>query len=172
MRGGDDADLRASAQEAAASTVRTVPSVDLQRYGGMWYEIANYPMVFQRNCVGDTTAHYMPRKDGSIEVLNRCRNKKGGIDEADGQASVVPGSGNAKLEISFFWPFKGDYWIIGLDPDYRWAVVGSPTRKYLWILSRTPSLPEGELKKALDAARAQGYDLKALRYTAQSKAKE
>lgn len=167
---GDDSDTRASAQEAADSTVKTVASVDLQRYAGMWYEIANYPMTFQRQCVGDTVAHYMPREDGRIEVLNRCATKGGDIDEADGVATAVPGSGNAKLEVSFFWPFKGDYWVIGLDPDYRWSVVGTPTRKYLWILSRTPSLPQAELDRALDAARAQGYDLQPLQYTPQSKA--
>jgi apolipoprotein D and lipocalin family protein len=69
--------------------------------------------------------------------------------------------------VSFFWPFSGDYWILGLDPEYRFAVVGSPNRKYLWILSRTPQLPAPLLDAALSAAQAQGFDLKELRYTSQ-----
>ena len=147
--------------------VQTVKSVELERYVGKWFEIANYPMFFQRKCVGDTTAEYAALPDGKISVVNRCRNKGGEIDQADGEATVVQGSGNAKLEVSFFKPFSGDYWVIGLDPQYRWAVVGSPNRKYLWILSRTPTLPAEQLKQALDAARAQGYTLEELRYTPQ-----
>lgn len=166
---GPASDTRASAETKAASTVRTVPQVDITRYAGMWYEIANFPMPFQRKCASDTTAHYMPREAGRIEILNRCLNKDGDAEEADGVATVVPDSGNAKLEVSFFWPFKGDYWIIGLDPGYRWAVVGTPDRKYLWILSRTPRLPQAKLDLALAAAREQGYDLRALRYTPQSR---
>jgi len=77
----------------------------------------------------------------------------------------VPGSNNAKLEVSFFKPFKGDYWIIGLDPQYRWAVVGAPDRDYLWLLSRTPTLSDAETQKALDTARAQGYTFEKLVYT-------
>lgn len=155
------------AAHANDKPVQTVPSVDTQRYVGKWYEIANYPMFFQRKCVGDTTAEYGAKPDGKISVLNRCRTEKGDFDEADGEATVVEGSGNAKLEVSFFKPFSGDYWIIGLDPEYRWSVVGSPNRKYLWILSRTPTMAPDELKKALDAARAQGYTLEELRYTSQ-----
>lgn len=149
------------------STVATVPQVDLDRYTGKWYEIASYPMYFQRKCLGDTTAQYTAREDGRIDVLNRCRSAKG-FDEADGIATVVPDSGNARLRVSFFWPFKGDYWIIGLDPLYRWAVVGSPDRKYLWILARSPEMSAMRLEEALAAARAQGYDLKELRYTEQN----
>jgi len=147
--------------------VETVKSVELDRYVGKWYEIANYPMFFQRKCVGDTTAQYAALPDGKISVVNRCRTEKGEFDEAQGEATVVKDSGNAKLEVSFFKPFSGDYWIIGLDPQYRWAVVGAPNRKYLWILSRTPTLPADQLKLALDAARAQGYTLEDLRYTPQ-----
>ncbi|MNL74745.1 Outer membrane lipoprotein Blc precursor [compost metagenome] len=79
----------------------------------------------------------------------------------------MEGSNNAKLEVTFFKPFKGDYWVIGLDPEYRWSVVGTPDRKYLWILSRSPQLPKEELDKALAAAKAQGYELDELRYTPQ-----
>lgn len=147
------------------STVATVPNVDLKRYVGKWYEIARFPMFFQRKCVGDTTAEYTANPDGTIKVVNRCRTEDGTFDEADGTATVVAGSNNAKLEVSFFKPFKGDYWIIGLDPQYRWAVVGAPDRDYLWLLSRTPTLSDADTQKALDTARAQGYTFEKLVYT-------
>ncbi|OZI77316.1 lipocalin family protein [Bordetella genomosp. 12] len=147
--------------------VRAVEQVDLARYAGRWYEIAHLPMFFQRNCVGDTTAEYTRNADGTVGVTNRCRDKNGDIDSASGTATVVEGSGNAKLEVSFFKPFKGDYWVIGLDPDYRWAVVGEPDRKHLWILARTPTLPPETLQQALAIAKSQGYDLSELKYTEQ-----
>ena len=146
--------------------VVSVPSVDLNRYVGKWYEIGSFPMFFQRNCTGDTTAEYAALPDGAISVTNRCRTDDGFI-QADGKATVVEGGGNAKLKVSFFWPFRSDYWIIGLDADYRWAVVGNPNRKYLWILSRTRTLPAEQLEMAKQAAVAQGYDLGELRLTRQ-----
>ncbi len=152
---------------AASTPVQTVASVDTQRYVGKWYEIANYPMFFQRKCVGDTTAEYTARPDGKISVVNRCRTKDGEFDQAEGEARAVEGSNNTKLKVTFFKPFSGDYWIIGLDPEYRWAVVGSPDRKYLWVLSRTATMDAADLERALDAARAQGYTLEELRYTPQ-----
>ena len=154
-----------SAQPSAE--VQTVPKVDLERYVGKWYEIANFPMFFQRKCVGDTTAEYAANADGTIAVKNRCREEDGTFNEADGTATVVENSGNAKLEVSFFKPFKGDYWVIGLDPEYKWSVVGAPNRKYLWILSRTPTLDAASLEQALAAAKAQGYTFEELRYTKQ-----
>ena len=152
---------------AADEPVVSVPEVDLTRYLGRWYEVASFPMFFQKRCLGDTTAEYAIRPDGDIAVSNRCR-AEDGIIEANGRASVVAGSGNARLKVSFFWPFKSDYWIIGLDADYRWAVVGNPNRKTLWILSRTPTLPEDDLLRAKATAVAQGYDLALLRTTAQN----
>ncbi len=148
-------------------SVLAVPAVDLARYAGRWYEIAAFPMFFQRQCVGDTTAEYALRPDGDISVRNRCRTEDG-FDEATARAWAVEGSGNARLKVQFFWPFRADYWVIGLDADYRWAVVGNPERKYLWILSRTPVLPAPALEAALASARAQGYDLAPLRYTSQN----
>lgn len=144
--------------------VRSVESVDLTRYVGKWYEIAAFPMFFQRKCVGDTTAEYSIRPDGDIAVVNRCRTDAG-FDEAVGRAWAVEGTGNARLKVSFFWPFRSDYWIFGLDEAYRWAVVGNPDRKYLWVLSRTPRLPREQLDRALDAATRQGFDVSALKYT-------
>jgi apolipoprotein D and lipocalin family protein len=148
----------------ATAPVESVANVDLARYVGKWYEIASFPMYFQRNCLGDTTAQYARTTDGAISVVNRCRTKSG-FDEARGKASVVAGSGNARLKVSFFWPFRADYWVIGLDKDYRWAVVGNPNRKYLWVLSRTPQLPRELLDEALKSAKSQGFDLTKLHYT-------
>jgi apolipoprotein D and lipocalin family protein len=150
--------------------VVSVPSVDLAKYSGKWFEIASFPMFFQRKCVGDTTAEYAPSKGGAIIVLNRCRTESG-FDEASGTATVVDGFGNSRLKVSFFWPFKADYWVIGLDPEYRWAVVGNPDRKYLWILSRTPQLTAADTANALASAGEQGFYLTQLRYTVQAPAR-
>ena len=154
------------ATASASEEVQAVPRVDLGRYVGLWYEIGSFPMFFQRNCVGDTTAEYAAKDAGTISVRNRCRTADGFI-EAQGRATVVPESGNGRLKVSFFWPFSSDYWIIGLDDEYRWALVGNPNRKYLWLLSRTPQLDAASLQKALDIAARQGFDLANLRMTPQ-----
>ena len=156
-----------SAAALAQTPVASVPAVDLARYSGKWFEIASFPMFFQRNCVADATAEYAAAADGALTVHNRCRTESG-FDDATGKATVVEGYGNSRLKVSFFWPFKADYWVVGLDPDYRWAVVGNPNRKYLWLLSRTPQLPPALLEAALAAASAQGFDLSQLRYTRQT----
>jgi apolipoprotein D and lipocalin family protein len=161
--------LFAPAAGADPAPVQPVAEVDLVRYSGKWYEIASFPMFFQRQCVGDTTAEYTLRQDGDVDVRNRCRTKDG-FDEATARAWAVEGSGNARLKVQFFWPFRGDYWVIGLDPQYRWAVVGHPERKYLWILARTPKLSAAELEAALGVAGAQGFELGRLRYTVQGPA--
>jgi apolipoprotein D and lipocalin family protein len=158
--------LPGAAQTPEPSAVQSVPAVDLNRYVGKWHEIGSFPMFFQRNCKADTTAEYAIKTDGNVSVTNRCKTDSG-VDEAVGTATVVPGGANSKLKVSFFWPFKADYWIIGLDADYRWAVVGNPNRKYLWVLSRTPQLSPADLEAALQSARAQGYDLTQLKYTPQ-----
>ena len=144
--------------------VQSVPGVDLKRYAGKWYEIAAFPIYFQRQCIGDTTAEYQARPDGDIAVVNRCRTETG-FDEAVGKAWAVKGAGNGQLKVSFFWPFRSDYWVIGLDDAYQWAVVGNPNREYLWVLSRSPQLPSDQLNKALEAATRQGFDLTQLKYT-------
>jgi apolipoprotein D and lipocalin family protein len=147
----------------------TVESVDLARYMGEWYEIALLPNHFQSMCVADTQASY--RLDGDVvRVRNRCRKADGGIEEANGIAKVVEGSGNAKLRVSFFRPFYGDYWILALDPNYRWVLIGEPSRKYGWVLSRTPTLDDASLQIALDKAAALGFDRPAFRRTPQNKA--
>jgi apolipoprotein D and lipocalin family protein len=142
--------------------VQSVPQVDLARYVGTWHEIARFPMYFQNQCVGDVTANYSKMDNGKIKVINRCRTKDGEFDQAEGSASVVENTGNSQLKVSFFWPFRADYWVIGLDPEYRWAVVGNPNRKYLWILSRSQTMTSSDLAAAKASALAQGYDLQQL----------
>jgi apolipoprotein D and lipocalin family protein len=139
--------------------LKTVSGVNLDRYLGTWYEIASYPAWFQKGCTG-STATYSQLPDGHIEVVNKCFKKSldGPQKTSKGKAEVVDNSTNAKLKVCFFWPFKGDYWIIDLDPEYRWAVVGVPSRKYLWVLSRTPFLEETVYNGILDRIAAQGYD--------------
>ena len=125
-------------------------------------------MFFQRNCTA-TTADYSLREDGLIEVVNSCR--KGTLDgkhkRATGKAKVVDTDSNAKLKVSFFWPFWGDYWIIDLDPEYQWAVVGVPSRKYLWILSRTPQMDSALYEEIVSRLPAKGYDPHRLNRTQQ-----
>ncbi|HET9250888.1 MAG TPA: lipocalin family protein [Candidatus Eisenbacteria bacterium] len=149
----------AACSPAAGPTLQTVRSVDLSRYVGTWYEIASYPQRFQKGCTG-TTATYTLRADGKIDVLNRCARDSlnGRVTVARGQAKVVDESTNAKLKVTFFWPFWGDYWIIDLGRDYEYAVVGHPSRKYLWILSRAPVMDATLYEGILVRLRGQGYD--------------
>jgi len=153
---------------AAEKPLRTVPFVDLQRYLGTWYEIATIPASFQKNCAG-VTATYTLRQDGKIGVLNRCRKYTldGREKSIKGKAWVVDSNTNARLKVQFFWPFSGDYWIIELDPDYQYAVVGHPGRNYLWILCRRPQMDESLYGSLLEKISAQGYDAKRLVKTLQ-----
>lgn len=148
--------------------LETVAHVDLSRYVGTWFEIANFPQSFQRGCTA-TTATYTLRPDGEIDVLNRCR--KGSIDGKEktalGRARVVDRATNAKLEVSFFRPFWGDYWIVDLADDYSYAVVGHPGRDYLWILSRTPTMPGATYESIVQRLKARGYETSRLVRTLQ-----
>lgn len=143
-------------QAGSGAPLDTVPAVDLGRYTGTWYEIALLPNRFERQCVSDTQARYTVDGD-AIQVLNRCRKADGRIDEARGRAKIVPGSGNAKLRVSFFWPFYGDYWVLALDEAYSEVLVGEPGRKYAWILARQPDLPEARVQALLERAAALGF---------------
>jgi apolipoprotein D and lipocalin family protein len=141
---------------------QTVPYVDLQRYVGMWYEIAKIPNRFQKKCAGHTTAEYTLHKDGKIKVINRCIQADGSPKEVEGIAKVVDPDSQARLKVSFFRPlgislFWGDYWIIGLGQDYEYAIVGTPNRKYGWILARKPHLNEEKLKNIFKQLKEQGY---------------
>ncbi len=153
---------------AETKPLEVVPYVDLNRYVGTWYEIATIPQRFQKDCVA-VTATYTLREDGNIAVLNRCRKKilDGELKEAKGKAWVVDKTSNAKLRVQFFWPFKGDYWIIELDADYQYAVVGHPERKYLWILSRTPQMDETLYQDLLQRIANRGYDVSLIKRTLQ-----
>jgi apolipoprotein D and lipocalin family protein len=148
--------------------LETVQQVDLNRYLGTWYEIASFPQSFQKGC-NATTANYALREDGQIDVVNRCRkgSLEGPEDVARGRARVVDPQTNARLEVSFFRPFWGKYWIIDLEPEYGFAVVGHPGRDYLWILSRSPSLDPGVYGEIVARLQAQGYETDRLVKTAQ-----
>lgn len=145
----------------------TVAKVDLNRYVGKWYQVAFIPNRFQSMCVADTQAEY--QQDGDqIRVINRCRTKDGSIDQANGVAKLVDESGNAKLRVSFFRPFYGNYWILDLDPHYQWVLVGEPSRKYGWILSRTAQLDPLTQQKILEKAAILGYQTSQFQISAQS----
>lgn len=144
-------------------------SVDLTRYAGLWYEIARYEAGFQRGCEG-VTATYGLRDDGQVSVMNTCRKDglNGRVRSAEAKAKVVEGSGNAKLKVSFFGPFYiGDYWVLDRAEDYSWSIVGEPSGRYLWLLSRTPQ-PSAQARETItNRARELGYDLSLLRPTQQ-----
>ncbi|MFH2125303.1 MAG: lipocalin family protein [Pseudomonadota bacterium] len=147
----------------------SVAQVDLVRYMGRWYEIASYEPIFQRGCVC-STADYGLMRDGSVAITNACRKGSPGgkLDSAVGTAKVVRGSKGSRLKVSFQWPFEGDYWIVGLDPEYQWVLVGHPQKKYLWVLSRQPVM-EDALFQSLQAKAAElGYDVSRLKKTVQT----
>jgi len=155
--------LNIFSQDKELPQLVTVKQVDLKKYAGLWYEIAKIPNSFQDQCAYGTTAEYKIYKDGSIQVINKCYDDNGEPDVADGVANVVDKKTNAKLEVSFvsffgIRPFWGDYWIIGLDDNYQWAIVGTPNRKYGWILSRTPSLPDETMQKIFEILKSQHYN--------------
>ncbi len=136
---------------------QTVPSVDLKRYMGRWYAVASLPAWFQEDCFC-VMAEYTLEKD-HVKVVNSCRKgaPDGAMKVSTAKAYVVPGTGNAQLKVQFFWPFKGDYWIIALDDEYQWAVVGHPCRNYLWIMSRTPTMDQKIYDMLVETAESKGY---------------
>jgi apolipoprotein D and lipocalin family protein len=156
--------------------VRPVEHVDLDRYAGTWYDVGSYPQRFQRGC-HCTRARYTKNDDGTIAVVNSCnRDSVGGrysVARATGvvQPDAVSDGSNSRLKVYFFLPwlrlFGGDYWIVGLDEEYRWAVVSEPSRKYLWILSRTPVLDPVEMERAKSVIVENGLDLSRLQWTVQ-----
>ncbi len=142
----------------AQAPLATVAHVDLTRYAGQWYEIARYPNRFERKCDRNVTATYTLRPGGRIGVENACLRSDGSRTVARGWARVADPQSSAKLKVTFFWPFFGNYWILDLSPDYRYAVVGEPGRNYLWILSRTPQM-DPELYAGITSRLAgKGYD--------------
>jgi apolipoprotein D and lipocalin family protein len=148
--------------------VQTVPRVELSRYLGTWYEIASFPQRFQHGCTA-TKATYTMREDGEIDVLNECRKDSldGPLKSATGRARVVDTTTNAKLEVTFFWPFWGDYWILELGSAYEYAVVGDPTREYLWILAREPMMDDALYNDLVGRLQRQRFATERLVPTAQ-----
>lgn len=145
--------------------LQVVPAVELSRYAGKWYEIARLPNRFQKSCAGEVTAEYSLLAGNQIKVVNSCRRQNGQQERAEGQARLADKKGpNSQLEVRFAPAFLswlpavwGDYWIIALAADYHYAMVGTPDRKYLWILARTPQLDEATYQKLLQQAAAQGF---------------
>ncbi len=151
--------------------LQTMRHVELTRYAGRWYEVARLPMFFEAACDGQPTAHYEPRMDGSIGVVNRCPVGKGEVAEVSGIAEPVAGSGGGKLKISLWPEFLrwlpmawADYWIVHVDGDYSEALVGSPSRNFCWLLSRRRTLPRERLLALVEIARDQGFAVDKLRF--------
>jgi len=159
----------------AASPVAPIASLDVPRYMGDWYEIAKYPNRFQKQCAGFTSAGYTLQPDRTVQVINRCRKADGQLDTAVGSARQVGGPDSSVLKVRFaprwlsFLPMVwGDYWVIDLDPAYSLAAVSEPKREYLWILSRTPTVPREAYEALLARLRSQGFDLSKLETTRQA----
>jgi len=151
-----------------AQSLQTVPYVDLKKYAGKWYEIASIPQRFQKGC-NCTTAEYTLTDKGYVIVENRCNKDSvnGKVSYIKGKAFVEKDTGNAKLLVQFFWPFKGKYWIIDLADDYSYAVVGHPNRKYLWILSRTSKMDLKTYQQILARLEEKGFDISKINLTKQ-----
>jgi apolipoprotein D and lipocalin family protein len=155
---------------AAASALanQPVPTLDLQRYLGQWHEIAHLPMFFQRKCLDTITATYTANPDGTISVHNACRDKDGSIDASDGVARKVEGRAAAlKVRFAPSWlawlpAVWADYWVVDLDANYQWAVVGGPSRKYMWVLSRTPTMSRETFQQITRRAQQRGYAINGL----------
>jgi apolipoprotein D and lipocalin family protein len=141
------------------SDLKTVSNIEIERYMGTWYEIAKYPNGFEQGCFG-VTAEYTLRDDGSVRVVNYCRTSDGTrvARKIEGFATVADPSSNAKLTVYFFYPFGAPYWIIDIGANYEYAVVGDPTRSFLWILSRTPTMDQETLDSILERLPSMGYD--------------
>ncbi len=169
------APLAVPAQTAAPSApLQTIERLDVARYMGTWYEIAKYPNGFQRQCATDTQAQYRPREDGQLDVINRCRQASGEWSEAVGRARQIGAADSPQLEVRFapawlsWLPMVwGNYWVIDLDPAYQLVAVSEPSREYLWVLSRTPTVDAAAYQALLARLQAQGFDLSKLERTAQ-----
>lgn len=157
-----------SKSDGAQKELKTVDEVDLDRYLGKWYEYARYPNAFQKNIVG-VIAEYRLRKDGRLDVINsgKVGTLNGKNDRSKSLGWVVEDTKNTRWRVQFIWPFSVPYWIIDLDDDYQWAVVGQPSRKYLWVLSRTAHLDEEVYRGICKRLQEQGYDSARLKKTPQ-----
>ncbi|PTM41579.1 lipocalin family protein [Bosea sp. 124] len=151
-----------------SSVPQPAKSVKLSRYVGKWYEQGRYEASFQKGCEG-VTADYATKPDGSLSVVNSCRQGglNGPLKTAEASARVVDGSNGSKLKVTFFWPIESDYWVLDRADDYSWSMVGEPSGKFLWILTRAQKIDTRQYEALTNRARAMGYDKQLLRRTQQ-----
>ena len=166
--------IAARSAAAQGQPLRVADAIDLQRYAGKWYEIARLPNKFQNRCAGDVVAQYTLRTDGRIDVVNQCRDADGRVVQTRGIARKGKAGNNAALQVRFapailsFLPSVwGDYWILAVGPDYTWAVVGTPSREFLWILSRTPTMSGASYAQAIEIVKGNNFDASRLVRTSQ-----
>lgn len=145
------------------SDLKTVKSVDLLKYKGLWYEIARYENSFEKGCIGATAEYTL--KNEKVLVINRCYDKNGKLIALANGTAYSKNRNNTKLKVSFFWPFYGDYWIVKLSDDYRYSIVSEPRRKYLWILAREKNLKEKDKKEILAFLEANNFNISSLYWT-------
>ena len=157
--------IAAGSAAAQGQPLRVAEAIDLQRYAGKWYEIARFPNKFQNRCTGDVVAQYTLRTDSRIDVINQCRDADGRVVQTRGIARKGKAENNAALQVRFapailsFLPSVwGDYWILAVGPDYTWAVVGTPNREFLWILSRTPTMSDASYAHAIEIVKGNNFD--------------
>lgn len=156
------------ADQSLPDPLTTVDQVDLARYAGKWHQIAYFPTRFQKNCEINVTAEYAIQADGTVSVLNQCTKVNGTRKSIRGTARVVNSTSFAELKVKFFWfAPAGDYWVIDLGPQYEYAVVSEPKRKFLWILSRTPQLSRSQYDAILSRIAAKGLDLQRIKLTSE-----
>ncbi|WP_166167120.1 lipocalin family protein [Acinetobacter sp. SA01] len=160
---------------AQTKPLQTVEKVELDKYLGVWYEVARKPLYFQNKCDRDVTATYTLNENGNVVVDNRCYTKEGKLTQSIGEAFIENAPFNSKLKVSFLpeairWlPFgRGDYWVLKLDENYQTVLVGEPRRKYMWVLSRTPQPDQAVVNEYLEYAKSLGYDLGDVIHTKQT----
>ena len=169
------ASAQAPSGEISPAPLEAITSLDVPRYMGTWYEVAKYPNWFQKRCIANTSATYAVQPNGMLQVLNRCQKEDGSMSEALGAAKQVGDANSPKLEVRFapawlsFLPFVwGNYWVIDLDPQYQLAAVSEPSRKYLWILSRSKTVEPKAYEALLQRLKQQGFNLDAIEISKQT----
>ena len=169
------ASAQAPSGEITPAPLEAIASLDVPRYMGTWYEVAKYPNWFQKRCIANTSATYAVQPNGMLQVLNRCQKEDGSMSEALGAAKQVGDANSPKLEVRFapawlsFLPFVwGNYWVIDLDPQYQLAAVSEPSRKYLWILSRSKTVEPKAYEALLQRLKQQGFNLDAIEISKQT----
>jgi apolipoprotein D and lipocalin family protein len=169
------ASAQAQSSDTSPAPLESIASLDVPRYTGTWYEVAKYPNWFQKRCIANTSATYAVQPNGMLQVLNRCQKEDGSITDALGEAKQVGDANSPKLKVRFapawlsFLPFVwGNYWVIDLDPQYQLAAVSEPTRKYLWILSRSKTVEPKAYEALLQRLKEKGFNLDAIEISKQT----